>query len=274
MRTQQSTPLPNDMPAALTDCCVVANDGFAYVIGGEDISGDAVNTVYRLCLKTQEWTIMAPMGSARGDFAAALKDNYIYVFGGLGEFFEIFSSTERYSIDNNTWEDLPRIPKGSRASHCAVSSAGSEIYVVGGEDTCSVDVFDTATLTWKNETHLHDMPEERWRAAAVVLKKKYLVVIGGDDHNCATASCLIFDFSSNNWSSTPASMDMIKARYEHTAVVLDGKIVVDALLEYAPLHYPLPDWILDRVFDIGKLERELVRCTVFDKLKAKKRKLK
>ena len=73
------------------------------------------------------------------------------------------------------------------------------------------------------------------------------------------AGCLVYDFSSNCWSSTPASMDMIEARSCHTATVLDGKIVVaggwgrdgnvlasvecidaDALLEYAPLHYPLP----------------------------------
>ena len=77
-----------------------------------------------------------------------------------------------------------------------------------------------------------------------------------------------------------------------TATVLDGKIVVaggmdndykalasvecidaDALLEYAPLHYPLPDWILDRILEMGKFERELVPCSVFDKLKVKKRKL-
>ena len=172
----------------------------------------------------------------------------------------------------------------------AVTTAGSEIYIVGGFCTCSVDVFDTGpSLMWKNDTHLHDMLNERRRAAAVVLKKKYLVVIGGDDHNWdATAGCLIYDFSSNNWSSTPESMDMIQARDTHTAAVLDGKIVVaggwsrdcnvlasvecidvDALLVYAPLHYPLPDWILNRIFEISKFERELVPCTVFDKLKAK-----
>ena len=50
-------------------------------------------------------------------------------------------------------------------------------------------------------------------------------------------------------------------------------IDADALLEYATLHYPLPDWILGRVFEMGKFERELVYCAVFDKLKVKKRKI-
>eukprot|EP00814_Leptocylindrus_danicus_P008883 CAMPEP_0116025972 /NCGR_PEP_ID=MMETSP0321-20121206/13491_1 /TAXON_ID=163516 /ORGANISM="Leptocylindrus danicus var. danicus, Strain B650" /LENGTH=75 /DNA_ID=CAMNT_0003498517 /DNA_START=61 /DNA_END=285 /DNA_ORIENTATION=+ len=71
-----------------------------------------------------------------------------------------------------------------------------------------------------------------------------------------------------------------EVRSTHTAAVLDRKIVVaggaggkgnefkalasvecidiDALLQYAPLHYPLPDWIIDRVLEIGKFERELV----------------
>jgi len=283
VRTQQSTPLPNDMPEALTDCCVVANDANVYVIGGKDNSGDAVNTVYRLCLKTEKWSIMAPMATARFCFAAALKDNYIYIFGGCDDDHE---PSERYSIDNNTWGGLPDMPNGNRCYPCAVATAGSEIYIVGGS-AWSVEVFDTATLTWKNETHLDSMPEIRRYAATVVLKKKYLVLIGGGDQYWkATASCLIFDFSSNSWSTTPASMDLIEARRYHTAAVLDGKIVVaggrnasvecidvDALLEYAPLHYPLPDWILNRIFDNGKCERELVPCTVFDKLKAKKRKI-
>jgi len=43
VRTQQSTPLPNDMPAALYDFCVVANNEYVYVIGGNGIDA-VVNT--------------------------------------------------------------------------------------------------------------------------------------------------------------------------------------------------------------------------------------
>ena len=185
------------------------------------------------------------------------------------------------------------MPDGRRDGHCAISTPGSEIYIVGGR-TRAVDVFDTGpSLSWKNPTYLRDMPEVRYEAAAVLVKKKYLAVIGGFDVGFhVTASYLIYDIWSNRWSSTPASMDMIEARHGHTAAVLGGKIVVaggidrgykalasvecinaDVLLQYAPLHYPLPYWILDRVLDIGKFGKEVVPCTVFDKLKAKKRKL-
>merc|ERR1712043_13886 len=151
-----------------------------------------------------------------------------------------------------------------------------------------MDVFDTSSLSWKNPTYLRDMPVVRCRAAAVLLKKKYLVVMGGyDEAWCATAGCLIYDIWCNRWSSTPASMDMNEAREQHTAAVLDGKIVVaggvgrgskvlasvecidaDALLEYAPLHYPLPTLLFKRILEIGKFENEHVPWTVPDKPKA------
>merc|ERR1712226_255701 len=159
---------------------------------------------------------------------------------------------------------------------------------VGGYGTRIVDVFDTSSLTWKNPTYLRDMPEVRRYAAAVVVKKKYLVVIGGrDKDNAATACCLIYDIWCNCWSSTPPSMDMIEARGYHTAAVLDGKIVVaggmdrdenilasvecidaDALLEFAPLHYPLPKLLFNRILEIGKFESERIHCIVDDVPKA------
>eukprot|EP00816_Leptocylindrus_hargravesii_P002357 CAMPEP_0196801530 /NCGR_PEP_ID=MMETSP1362-20130617/1302_1 /TAXON_ID=163516 /ORGANISM="Leptocylindrus danicus, Strain CCMP1856" /LENGTH=101 /DNA_ID=CAMNT_0042172549 /DNA_START=25 /DNA_END=327 /DNA_ORIENTATION=+ len=100
---------------------------------------------------------MAPMGTDRSLFAAILKDGYIYAFGGVSRI--RFPPTERYSIANNTWEELPDMPEGPRDRHCAVSTTGSEIYIVGGYVTRTVDVFDTSSLTWKNPTYLRDMPE-------------------------------------------------------------------------------------------------------------------
>merc|ERR1712137_973832 len=224
------------------------------------------------------------MGTLRWLFAAVLKDKYIYVLGGFNHDDRELSSAERCSITNNTWEQLQDMPEGTRYDHCPVSTSGSEIYIVGGYGTRTVDVFDTSSLTWKDPTYLCDMPEERRYAAAVVVKEKYLVVIGGHgewEGWRVSAGCLIYDIWCNRWSSTPATMDMIEARRYHTAAVLDGKIVVaggvgrgskvlasvecidaDALLEYAPLHYPLPTLLFKRILEIGKFESERVHCTV------------
>ena len=47
----------------------------------------------------------------------------------------------------------------------------------------------------------------------------------------------------------------------------------DALLEYAPLHYPLPKLLSKQILQIGKIEMERVRCADFSELIAKKRRI-
>merc|ERR1712137_1120522 len=71
-------------------------------------------------------------------------------------------------------------------------------------------------------------PGERHAAAVVALKNRYLVVIGGyrSEEVPDASSCYIFDWSSNRWFKTPASMNMSTPRRFHSATVLDGKIVV------------------------------------------------
>mgnify|MGYP000889755771 CR=1 FL=1 len=178
------------------------------------------------------------------------------------------ASVERYSIVGNKWEDLPRMAV-KRHGHCAAAALRNQIYILGG-GTRVLEVFDTVLLEWRTETSLCDMPESRDDVAAVVLKNRSLVMIGGEDEDYnSSAGCLIYDCSINRWSSTPASMNMITARYLHTAAVLDGKIVVaggssgrrlssmeciDArdILEYAPLEYPLPVEYFSHILQLGK----------------------
>jgi len=173
-----------------------------------------------------------------------------------------------------------------RCDHCAVAGWDGLILIVGGiseagVSVSSLEVFDTETLEWSTtEVNLRDVPGYTCHAPAIVLKDKYLVVIGcnrGGSHSSEEqeqdfpASCFIYDFWSNRWSSLPPSMNMNTARWLHTAEVLDGKIVVaggwdinlnnvssmecidvDALLEYAPLHYPLPSLLFNRILILGK----------------------
>ena len=267
-RTKQSSPLPNDMPAARYLFSAVANERYIFVIGGMGAGWGAVKSMYRLSLETYEWTTLAPMGTARVACAGVLLDGHLYMFGGHSGY--ELASVERYSIVGNTWEDLPDMA-AARWGHCAVAALRNRIYILGGDYTRVLEVFDTALLEWRTDVSLCDMPERRNRAAAVVLKNKYLVVIGGrdDDEYGATAGCLIYDCSINQWSSTLAFMNMTTARYLHTAALLDGKIVVAGgngeqflssmecigardILEYAPLDYPLPQTYFDQILQLGK----------------------
>ena len=268
-RSKHSSPLPNDIPTALYVFSAVANDQYMYVIGGRADDDTTVNTLYRLSLDTYQWTILAPMGAARAECACVLLDDHLYIFGGANDV-DNLASVERYSIVGNTWEDLPDM--AARWAHCAVAAMRNIIYILGGlPHTRVLEVFDTALLEWRREARLCDMPGERRYAAAVVLKNRYLVVIGGlDEEGEVTAGCLIYDCLINQWSSTPASMYMITARYNHTAAVLGGKIAVVGgnndeqclssvecieardVLEYAPLDYPLPDVYFNQILQLGK----------------------
>ena len=265
-RSEQSAPLPSDMPAARYFFTAVANERFMYAIGGKDADGRAVNTLFRLSFETYEWTTMAPMWTARSACAGVLLGDYLYIFGGLDDDGAL-ASVERYSIVGNTWEDLPDM--AAERSHCPAAALRNEIYILDGF-LRTLEVFDTALLEWRTEASPCDMPRERIGAAAVALKNRYLVVIGGEVGARETAGCLIYDSSINQWSSTPVCMNMITARDSHTAALLDGKIVVaggysdgqrlssvecvDArdVLEYAPLDYPLPYIYFSQVLQLGK----------------------
>jgi len=82
-----------------------------------------------------------------------------------------------------------------RYAHSAVLF-GNDVFIAGGRyKDASLDVFDTVSLSWKNEEEKpNEMPKAISHAAAVALKDRYLVVIGGTNEEYhATAGCLIYD---------------------------------------------------------------------------------
>ena len=79
-RTKQSTPLPNDMPAARYGFSAIANKRYMYVIGGGSDVNEVVNTIYPLSFETYEWTTMAPMGTVRSACAGMLLGDTTSIF--------------------------------------------------------------------------------------------------------------------------------------------------------------------------------------------------
>jgi len=269
-RTQAWTNLPHNMPVALCDCRVVANEKDVYVIGvAFKCATSPTNVLFRLSLNTLQWTTMTPMSNGRDSFAAVLKGDYIYVFGGYHT--RRLSSPERYSIVDDSWEDIPDIPRIRH--HLGAVVLGNDIYIMGDRVRPLLDIFDTVSLRWKMEENQEKVPKTIESAAIVALKGRYLAAIGGwNSQSGCLRSCFIYDSVFNCWSETPKSLYMNAALRHHTAAVLDGKVVVfggigcsiqdhssfveyisvDDLLYCAPLIYPLPPFYFNQVLMLGK----------------------
>ena len=58
-RTEQSTPLPYDMPSDRYGFSAVSNENNVYIIGGRDDDQEAFNTVFCLSLETLVWATLA-----------------------------------------------------------------------------------------------------------------------------------------------------------------------------------------------------------------------
>eukprot|EP00814_Leptocylindrus_danicus_P005026 CAMPEP_0116024614 /NCGR_PEP_ID=MMETSP0321-20121206/12438_1 /TAXON_ID=163516 /ORGANISM="Leptocylindrus danicus var. danicus, Strain B650" /LENGTH=270 /DNA_ID=CAMNT_0003496411 /DNA_START=290 /DNA_END=1102 /DNA_ORIENTATION=- len=253
------------MPVALGGCSVVADAKYAYVIGGVN-----ENFVPDLVLETLEWTIMAPMSRLRKNCAAVLRGKYIYVFGGFHEAWLV--SVERYSIAENSWQDLSDMPRKHYCSHPSAVIFDKDIYIMGSLKV--LDIFDTVSLMWKaGEDPSRKFPKSASAITAVALKNRFLVVICGWKGQIGSIrrSCYIYDRIFNFWAKMPAALNINFSRTGHTAAVLDGKIVVfggsdnrylsassiefidvDNLLDCVPLTYPLPSFYFNRILILEK----------------------
>ena len=87
------------------------------------------------------------------------------------------------------------------------------------------------SLRWKIEESLIDMSQATTGTATVALKDRYLVVIGGFGFSPSgpLRSCFIHDTMFKCWSKTPTSMNMNVNRADHTAVVLDERLLYMAV---------------------------------------------
>ena len=99
VRTEHSTPLPNNMPEARHYFIALANERYMFVIGGANDEWEVLDTVFCLSLETYEWSTLAPMGTGRWYCAGVLLGDYLYIFGGYDG--SDLGPVDRYSIVGN-----------------------------------------------------------------------------------------------------------------------------------------------------------------------------
>ena len=156
-------------------CC--SHAGALFVCGGED--GFASFSCEKLLIGEKKWIFVADMKMARTHFTLVSCGNYMWAFGGYGEYDRCvvkgtLDTTEYYDENKNEWRRSTPMTEG-RSGHSAVAFRDS-IYVIGGrghdeEILCTAEVFDTKT---KQFSSLSSMRVPRnWFGAAISEHKLY-----------------------------------------------------------------------------------------------------
>jgi hypothetical protein len=228
--------LSTDEPAALEPEMV-------FVLGGFDAFENALFSMDRYDVSSDQWSSVADMGTARYAFGACAVAGNVYVTGGLTQ--DDLSSVEMYSPLNDVWSIVASMPE-PRSQHASVS-VGAFMYVLGGivsaDDrstsyiTASVLRFDSAQGIW---SVVAPLPEPRHNSTACVVGSD-IYVFGGVDDTCGgTSTVFKYDTEADNWS-TLAPMPAPAMDYGYSAIELGGLIYIvggginsDGLLSFNP----------------------------------------
>ncbi|KAH9399579.1 hypothetical protein TYRP_017565, partial [Tyrophagus putrescentiae] len=190
-----------DMKIGRTDASATVINGFIYIAGGWSGGGTIEQSVAKYCPKTDTWSEVASMTTARYHFALTFFAGRLWAIGGLGgDNLQLLCSCESYDLVTNTWREEAPLNEG-RCGHAAIEFNG-DCMVVGGEKM---------TDTWREEA---PMKEERWGHAAIEFNGELYVVGGGnnvkiDKWLILVCTCHItsFDYYST-WKSKSLNFDV------------------------------------------------------------------
>jgi hypothetical protein len=189
-----------------------------YVLGGHRImqhpsfSRIARGTMFAYDPREDTWDVMANMPySSRGKFATARVGTDIYVMGGTmrasHDFSVVGTSVSKYDSLTDTWaedEELPDMIE-PRKNHCS-AVIGKNIYVMGGDNSKTVEVYDTENKTWRLLSQR--MPEILSDATACVFGTVVYLFGAKTKDEEETAAVYKFDTILHEWSVLPIQVNL------------------------------------------------------------------
>jgi actin-binding protein IPP len=115
--TREWTPHEAKMETARCQMGVAVLDRYLYVVGGNNVNQDVLNTVEKYSFDEDKWTKCAPMNVGRASPAVASADGLLYVAGGDQtcevNFYRAqitVSAFECYDPATDTWKSCPDLP--------------------------------------------------------------------------------------------------------------------------------------------------------------------
>jgi len=144
------------LPEGRTDLAAAGANGKVYVLGGTTTGGTATKraglaTVSVYDPTTRQWSVGAPMPTARSGLATVTIGSNVYALGGQDGGTSL-KAAERFDAQTGMWSALPAMPDARR--NLAATSRETTLYAIGGigaaESSTSVQTFDPAANKWSS----------------------------------------------------------------------------------------------------------------------------
>ena len=171
-----------------------------------------------------------PKARLRGSTVAVIKNNSLYLIGGItnGHLDGNVNWVDRYDFNTDTWTILNDAPHSR--DHAQGVLINNSIYVAGGRRTqgkhnkvfelveAKLDVFNIETNQW--QVAQHELPTPRAGIATFTYQNKFIVV-GGEsaDPNKAHEEVHLFDSQSKKWLKKPS---LIQGRHGSGVIEMNG----------------------------------------------------
>ena len=192
---------------------VAVVNGKIYAIGGnnqeafggselapaQSFSGGIIGVNEEYNPSTNNWTVKAPMPTARMNFAIAAYQGKIYCIGGNDNYNSWVGVNEVYNPSTNSW--ATKAPMPTPRSGLQANVVDGKIYCIGGTDcngqySAVNEVYDPATNSWSTRSPL---PCQTGGYVSDVFDGE-IYVIGGYDEYAYVNLNQIYNPQNDSWS--------------------------------------------------------------------------
>lgn len=212
------------LPFGLNHAGAVAYRGRLYVVGGyraaSGIGQDSAALV-RYDPRTNRWTRLRDMPTARGAMAVGVVGHRLYAAGGAAAGTAL-NTLEIYDFHANRWRRGPDMAVARE--HLAGASLHGRFYAIAGRTAAAgnlsvVERYDPASNRWRRLADLH---KPRGGIAAATPRGR-IVVVGGEEAAGTIKEVEEYDAAANRWQPLP---DLPTPRHGLGAVAYSGAIYV------------------------------------------------